>query len=183
MFGLTPTTTAVILTIVLVAVALAYLLFGWLRKRSWRVMLRGVGFALVPLGLLAMGLMTMIVNGIQAVVDWANATVMTYWIMIGLIVAGVGIVAYLIGSFVPQVTGDEASTRREAIKARKLAALQATSAAPKPATPAPAAKPAAPSAPAAAPASAKTPSPAPSAAATNPDDKEIDDILRSHGIN
>jgi len=184
MFGLSPTVTAIILTIVLVVVALAYMLFGWLRKRSWRVMLRGVGFVLIPLGLLSMGLMTMLVNGIQAIVDWANITVMSFLIMLGLIVAGIGLVAYLIGSFVPQVVGDEANKRREAIRARKLAALQsvnqapsAMSASPRGVAPAPVPGGAPAPVPAVAPASS------PAVAPLTDDDKEVDDILRRHGIN
>ena len=183
MFGLTPTLTAIIFTVILAVVALAYLLFGWLRKRSWRVMLRGIGFVLIPVGLLAMGLMTQIVNGLQAVVDWANATVMNGWIMLGLILGGIGLVAYLVGSFVPHVTGDEAASRRAAIKARRLASLQTQ---PQPTGPAPMTTP--PPSQSLVPATAsQTPSqtmkitPVAQPNMTD-DDKEVDDILRRHGI-
>ena len=176
MFGMTVHTTAIVLAIVLAVIGLAYLVFGWLRKRSGRVLLRGLGFMLMPIGLLVMGLMSHIVDGLNAVVNWANATYMDTWVLTGLILAGLGLVLYLIGSFVPPVTGDEASKRRAAIHDRKLAALQA-------------------SRPAAAPAQAKPPAgltppptPQPQAAvqadaAMADDDKEIDDILKRHGIN
>jgi len=177
MFGLSTTVSAVILTVVLALIALAYLLFGWLRKRSWRVMLRGIGFILIPLGLLSMGLMGKVVDGINAVDTWAKTTFMSTWIAIGLVVGCIGLVAYLVGSFVPHVTGDEAASRRQAIKERKLAALQAgTRMTPAPANPV--AKPSAP-------VIATTPSsPAPAAPSPAPliDEKELDDILRRNNI-
>jgi len=174
MFGYTTTTSAIVLTIVLVVVALVYLSFGWLRKRSWRVMLRGIGFILMPVGLLAMGLMAKFVSGVQSLVDWANTTVMNAWIMIGLVAIGVGLLTFLIGSFVPPVSAADAAERREAIKAKKLALLQVEAG--KPGAPAPApATPAAKPAPAASPASKSAPA--------SSDDKEVDDILKRHGIN
>jgi len=167
MFSLSVHTAAIILTIVLAVLGLAYLLLGWLRKRSGRVLLRGLGLILIPVGLLAMGLMDMVVNGINAVIAWANAHYMTTWIMAGLIVAGLGLVLFVIGSFIPHVTGDEANARRQAMRDRKLASLQSG-------TPAPA-KPAA--------TATASVSAAPSAATpATGDDPEIDDILKRHGI-
>lgn len=190
MFGFSVTITAVALTILLAAIGLAYLLFGWLRKRSWRVMLRGVGFISIPLGLLAMGLMHKIIDGINAIVNWANTTFMNAWIMTGLIVAGLGLAAYLVGSFVPAVSGDEAAARRKAINERRLAALRASAGAPA-TTPTAAPKPPQPtvteapsSTPAlAAPTHAEPAAPAPATADMSAEDKEVDEILRRHGIN
>jgi len=178
MFGMSVHTTAIILAIVLAVIGLAYLLFGWLRKRSWRVMLRGIGFVLMPLGLLVMGLMSKVVDGINAVIDWAKATYMTTAIMIGLIVAAIGFVAYLVGSFVPHVTGEEAAKRREEIHDRKLAALQSGRPATSPSDPA-SAKPSGPTPP---PSPAPATSPAVASDPITPDDKEIDDILKRHGL-
>jgi len=182
MFGLSVHTTAIILTIVLAVIALGYLLFGWLRKRSWRVMWRGAGFILIPIGLLIMGLMDKVVDGINAVVNWANATYMTTIVLTGLIVGGVGVVLYLVGSFVPHVSGEEATKRRTDIRERKLAALRAPGQA--------AGKPIAPAQPSSQTVKlpdGPTPPPSPKAAASSapatPDDKEIDDILKRHGIN
>jgi len=177
MFGLSTTTTAIILAAVLAVVALAYLLFGWLRKRSWRVMFRGIGIIVLLAGLLTIGILTKFV-GLEAFINWAKITVMTNWIMLGLIVIGVGLLIYVVGSFWPMVSGDEAASRREAMKARRLAALQSAPAAAAPAT-APAPRPAATGA--AAPAAAPAASPAQPPATA--DDKEIDEILKSHGIN
>lgn len=190
MFGLSVTVTAAILTSLLSAIGLAYLLFGWLRKRSWRVMFRGAGFVLIPLGLMSMGIMKMLVDGVNAVIDWAKVTVMNNWIMLGLIVGGIGLAAYLVGSFWPPIIGGEAESRRQAINDRKLAALQAG------ATPAGTPRPSAPignpptptPARTAAPASPAVPGPttavkpAPASTPMTPDDKEVDDILRRHGI-
>jgi len=183
MFGMTVHTTAIVLAIVLAVIALAYLLFGWLRKRSWRVMWRGAGFILMPVGLLIMGLMDKVVDGINAVVNWANATYMTTMVLVGLIVAGVGLVLYLVGSFVPHVSGEEAAKRRQEIRDRKLAALQSprqpatTSASEAPSSDSTKKLPGAPTPP------PPPPKPAAPSAPATPDDKEIDDILKRHGIN
>ncbi|MDR0435189.1 MAG: hypothetical protein LBH11_00190, partial [Propionibacteriaceae bacterium] len=40
------TITTIIATVVLSTIGLGYLLLGWTRKRSWRVLLRGAGFVL-----------------------------------------------------------------------------------------------------------------------------------------
>ena len=175
MFGLSTTTTAIIVTAVLAVVALVYLLFGWVRKHSWRVMFRGVGIIVLLAGMLTIGILTKFV-GIEAFINWTKTTVMNNWIMVGLIVFGVGLLIFVVGSFWPMVLGDEASTRREARKARRLAALQSAPASPKPAP--------APFQPAgAAPDPAATPAASPMLPPATADDKEIDDILKSHGIN
>jgi len=175
MFGMTVHTTAIVLALVLAVIGLVYLIFGWVRKRSGRVLLRGLGFMLMPIGLLVMGLMSHIVDGLNAVVDWAKATYMDAWVFTGLVLAGLGLVLYLIGSFVPPVTGDEAGKRRAAIRDRKLAALQSSRPASIPAQ--------------AKPSAGLTPPPSlqPQAAVQTDatvadDDKEIDDILNRHGI-
>jgi len=171
MFGLSTTTTAIIVTAVLAVVALVYLLFGWVRKRSWRVMFRGVGIIVLLAGLLTIGILTKFV-GIEAFINWTKTTVMNNWIMLGLIVFGIGLLIFVVGSFWPMVLGDEASSRREAMKARRLASLQSA-----PASPTPAPSPLQPTGVAPAPAASPVLPPA------TDDDKEIDDILKSHGIN
>jgi len=187
MFGMTVHVTAILLAVALAVIALAYLLFGWLRKRSWRVMLRGIGFVLMPVGLLVMGLMSQVVDGLRAVEQWAKATPMSTWIMIGLVGAGLGLVLYVIGSFVPPVSGQEGDARRKAIRDRKLAALQG----PRPAATPVGSSPAAASltspkstvpAQRIAPASQVKPTPPPVPNALSADDLEIDDILKRHGI-
>jgi len=186
MFGLSVHAAAIVLTVVLAVIGLAYLLFGWLRKRSWRVMWRGLGFILMPVGLLIMGLMDEVINGINAVINWANATYMTTPVFIGLIVAAVGLVLYLIGSFVPHVSGEEAAKRREEIRDRKLATLQGGR---QPDAAAASTSDTAPAKPSSGPTPPPSPKPAaivkPVVASTpdTPDDKEIDDILKRHGIN
>lgn len=185
MFGMTVHTTAIVLAIVLAAIGLIYLLLGWLRKRSGRVLMRGLGFVLMPIGLLVMGLMSHIVDGLNAVVDWAKATYMDAWVFAGLVLAGLGLVLYLVGSFVPHVTGDEAGKRRAAIRDRKLAALQASHPVqnPAPASPPAAVKPSAGPTPPPAPAPQPPSTVKPPSAPMTDDDKEIDDILKRHGIN
>ena len=170
MFGLTVPTTAIILAAALAVLGLAYLLLGWLRKRSWRVMLRGLGFVLMPLALLSMGLMDLLIDGINAIVNWALTTVRTGWITFGLVIGGIGLAAYLIGSFIPPVGGDEAARRRQEISHRRLEALKAGAAGYIPRGPSPEK-------------TAPLPQVAGGEAEMSAEDKEVDEILSRHGIN
>lgn len=86
-----PTVVAVV-TIVLIVLPLLWALSGWFSRRSSRAMLRGVGLALIPVGLVLTGLMRLLVRAIRLTVDWFAGTVMTTTIWIGIIVIAVGLV-------------------------------------------------------------------------------------------
>jgi len=169
---------ALIATAGLSLAGLVYLLIGWLRKRSGRVLVRGAGFVLVPIGLMVMGWMELGVQGVQSLIDWSNAHTMSVRIQIGLIVAAVGVVLYVIGSLMAPIVGEAAKQRRA-----ELAAKRAALNGPPPAKAAPA-KPAVQPAKAPAPAARPAPAPAtaPGAALDPATDDEIDEILRRHGI-
>jgi len=164
---------AFIATATLSALGLIYLMIGWARKRSGRVLLRGAGFVLVPIGLMVMGWMELGVDGVRYLIDWSNNHTMTLRIEAGLAVAGVGLVLYLIGSFMAPIIGDAARARRAEIVAKKAARqAPATSSVPK-------------SLPAAAPGAGAGTATAPAKAVATTDpagDDEIDAILRRHGI-
>jgi hypothetical protein len=98
---MTPTVFAVLATILISLVGIIYAVQGWLTKRSWRALLRGAGLVLVPVGLLASGLMKLAVNGVYSLVDWSGWDRMGFGLQIGLWLGGIGIVIYVIGSFLP----------------------------------------------------------------------------------
>jgi hypothetical protein len=157
-------------------IGLAYLLIGWLRKRSGRVLARGAGVILAAVGLMIMGWMELAVEGVRAVIAWANDTAMTTRIEIGLVVLGIGVIAFVVGSFMNPIIGDQAKQRRAALAEKRAAkaGLPPKKSAGQPgAAPSPAV--------AAKPSTAAT-APTPVPAADDATDEEIDAILRRHGI-
>jgi hypothetical protein len=127
-WGITATT--ITATAVLSTIGLCYLLIGWLRKHSWRVLLRGTGFVLLPIGLYFLGGMNAAYRGVNSLFTWANATYMGPKLLIALIISGVGLALYVVGSCWPPVIGDEAKARRAAIAERKAANKAELAAAP-----------------------------------------------------
>ena len=51
--GMSETTVVAVVTIVLVVLPLLWALSGWFSRRSSRAMLRGLGLALIPIGLVS----------------------------------------------------------------------------------------------------------------------------------
>ena len=188
MFGLSDFWTALIATAVLSLAGLAYLLIGWIRKRSGRVLVRGIGFILIPIGLMVMGWMELAVTGVKVLNDWALSHTMTLRIEIGLGILAAGLVCFLIGTFMAPIVGEAAKQRRAELKARREVANPAAPTTARPATvAAPATGAPLPATPvktgsAAAPSRTGAAAPSTSAAIDPATDDEIDAILRRHGI-
>ena len=115
-----PTVVAVV-TIVLIVLPLLWALSGWFSRRSSRAMLRVVGLALIPVGLVLTGLMRLLVRAIRLVVDWFAGTVMTTTIWIGIIVIAVGLVTWFVSGIMPPVDRETGRQRRQDHAARKQA--------------------------------------------------------------
>jgi len=165
-------TIAMIAAAVLVVIGVAYFLVGWMGKRSGRVLLRGLGFAVGVVGLMVIGWMELAVKGVEAVIDWARATPMTVRIEIGLVLLCLGVVAFVVGTFMHPILGEEAKRRHAELVDKRAAraglppktkAGTTPSSLPASSLPAGAPRPAAP-------------------AAGDAADDEIDAILRRHGI-
>jgi hypothetical protein len=183
------TVTTIIATVLLSTIGLGYLLLGWLRKRSWRVLLRGAGFVLMPIGFFLLGGMDAAYRGVNSLFTWANSTYLGAKLLIAIIVFGLGILLYVVGSCWPQVLGDEAKSRRATIAERRAAKKAGIASAPGGATGTGAGAPAAVPGPNGT--LALTPGttlPTPAGQPTSslePDsatEDEIDAILRRHGI-
>lgn len=96
-------------------------LSGWLSRRSSRALLRGLGLALIPTGLVLTGLMRLLVRAIHLVVDWFAGTVMTTTIWIGVIVIAIGLVTWFVAGFMSPVDRETGRQRRQGHAARKQA--------------------------------------------------------------
>lgn len=153
---------SLLLTIGLTIVILAIAAGVTARSRRARPAVMGLGWALLPVGLYLTGLTQVIVDGIRAFIDWLMGTpwtVMTSW-GLGLFLGGVLLI--VIAAFLPK-------TRKPAApSAPQQPAAQGTR--PQVASPAPTSKPAAQ---ASKPAAQK---------GVDPEDAEIEALLRKRGI-
>lgn len=83
-------TWSIIVTVICCLLAIGITIVGWQRGAGARHLLRGLGWFLLPLGLLFAGVMALIVKGTQYTYDWLMTTYLdlTHQIGLGLVVAG-----------------------------------------------------------------------------------------------
>ena len=170
------TSIVILVTIITTVLPVLWAVFGWLARRSWRPVLRGLGLALVPIGLLVTGLMRLLVRALTLVVNWFAHTQMTTTIWTGVIVAAIGLLTWIGAGFMTPLTREEARQRRAEHRERRAAGA--------------AGKPTAPTSRASQVPQAgadKTRRTAPSPAASrgsgmSPEDEELEKILKDRGI-
>ena len=164
----------ILVTIITTVLPVLWAVFGWLARRSWRPVLRGLGLALVPIGLLVTGLMRLLVRALTLVVSWFAHTQMTTTIWTGVIVAAIGLLTWIGAGFMTPLTREEARQRRAEHRERRAAGA--------------AGKPAAPTSRASRTSQARTdkaPRTAPTASrrsGMSPEDEELEKILKDRGI-
>lgn len=168
------TSIVILVTIITTVLPVLWAVFGWLARRSWRPVLRGLGLALVPIGLLVTGLMRLLVRALTLVVSWFAHTQMTTTIWTGVIVAAIGLLTWIGAGFMTPLTREEARQRRAEHRERRAAGA--------------AGKPAAPTSQASQASQARTdkaPRTAPTASrrsGMSPEDEELEKILKDRGI-
>lgn len=168
------TSIVILVTIITTVLPALWAVFGWLARRSWRPVLRGLGLALVPIGLLVTGLMRLLVRALTLVVSWFAHTQMTTTIWTGVIVAAIGLLTWIGAGFMTPLTREEARQRRAEHRKRRAAGA--------------AGKPAAPTSRASRTSQARTdkaPRTAPTASrrsGMSPEDEELEKILKDRGI-
>ena len=168
------TSIVILVTIITTVLPVLWAVFGWLARRSWRPVLRGLGLALVPIGLLVTGLMRLLVRALTLVVNWFAHTQMTTTIWTGVIVAAIGLLTWIGAGFMTPLTREEARQRRAEHRERRAAGA--------------AGKPTAPTSRASRTSQARTdkaPRTAPTASrrsGMSPEDEELEKILKDRGI-
>ena len=168
------TSIVILVTIITTVLPVLWAIFGWLARRSWRPVLRGLGLALVPIGLLVTGLMRLLVRALALVVNWFAHTQMTTTIWTGVIVAAIGLLTWIGAGFMTPLTREEARQRRAEHRERRAAGA--------------AGKPTAPTSRASRTSQARTdkaPRTAPTASrrsGMSPEDEELEKILKDRGI-
>lgn len=93
------TTAAIVATIVISLLCVAGAVVAWTTRRSPRGVVRGVGLALVPVGLLLLGWMDLLVNGFFSLVDWVQRTAWVQTMTTGAVIAGIGALLVIGSSF------------------------------------------------------------------------------------
>ncbi len=154
----------VTIAVMTVIVAVTAGLFA--RSRSIRLLVAGVGLALLPLALYLTGLLTLTVNGIASLIAWARRTGWTDSMSWGAGLGALGVVMLLASGFLPK--GDKAPKAPKAKpvgsgKKDVLGTGQRLAAPPTPAKPA-------------------SPKAAPAASKASEFD-EIEELLKKRGIN
>ena len=124
------TSIVILVTIITTVLPVLWAIFGWLARRSWRPVLRGLGLALVPIGLLVTGLMRLLVRALTLVVSWFAHTQMTTTIWTGVIVAAIGLLTWIGAGFMTPLTREEARQRRAEHRERRAAGAAGKPAAP-----------------------------------------------------
>lgn len=126
--------------------------------------MRGIGAALVPVGLWLVGLTRLITIWLEQAFDWVRATRMTTTSWIGVVVAAAGVVAWLAAGYLDPVTRKQAKAWREGRKqAPSSSATPSVAARTQPRT--------------------KTPSSAkPDKAGFTDEDRELMNLLKDRGI-
>ena len=124
------TSIVILVTIITTVLPALWAVFGWLTRRSWRPVLRGLGLALVPIGLLITGLMRLLVRALSLVVSWFAHTQMTTTIWTGVIVAAIGLLVWIGAGFMTPLTREEARQRRAEHRERRAAGAAGKPAAP-----------------------------------------------------
>ena len=163
-----------IVTLALAIIILAVTAGLTARHRSIRALVMGLGLASIPVGLWLTGVTDLTVNGIRSLIDWFQRTPFTTVTTWGLALAVGGIVLLVIGSFLPNGKGPAVEQRTPNEVAPKGRAAKA-----QPSIPAGKAQP---STPTAAPGSAPQAARPAAQKGLDPEDAEIEAMLRKRGI-
>ena len=83
------------------------------RSRSMRVLLHGIGLALIIVALWIVGFLDLVLAWLRATVDWVRTTPLDRTRTIGALVGALGALLVIIGSAISPVSRAEARQRRE----------------------------------------------------------------------
>ena len=93
--------TSLFVTIAVMTVIVAITAGLFARGRSPRALLAGLGFALLPLGLLLTGMSDLLVSGIESLIAWVDRTGWTNTMSWGAGIGGLGILLLVVARFLP----------------------------------------------------------------------------------
>lgn len=154
------------LAIVIVAIAAGLMA----RHRSVRALVMGIGLGAIPVGLYLTGMTDLTINGIRSLIDWFQRTPFTSFVAWGIGLSIGGLVLFIIGTFLPKGAKPAVAPAPEQKPVAGKAPAQPSIATGKPAPASPAA--------AAPPAKGGKPQ----QKGLDPEDAEIEALLKKRGI-
>lgn len=158
-------------TIICCLLVLLWTFLRWSMGQGARVLLRGIGAILVLVGLHLAGIMQLAGHGVRSLVEWfQRSTPLGTSSLVGLGIAGTGLLFWLVGTLMSLRDRDQARTARQARKGVQPAGVGAKGAG---ATADPVAQPAA---------VRPAPRTGQPVQQTSDEDAEIEAILKSRGI-
>ncbi|MCC2593205.1 hypothetical protein LKO27_07260 [Tessaracoccus sp. OS52] len=163
---------ALFITICLMTVIAAITAGLFARHRNPKSLVAGIGLVLIPLGLYLTGLMRLIYNGVLSIIDWAQRTVWDDTMSWGAGLLGAGVVLLVIAGFIksrprPRQAQTATPSAEPKVTGRPAQQQAVTTGKPQPAASATAAKPTAKGG---------------KDSALDPEDAEIEALLRKRGI-
>ena len=93
--------TSLFVTIAVMTVIVAITAGLFAHGRSPRTLLAGIGFALLPLGLLLTGMSDLLVSGVESLIAWVDRTGWTNTMSWGAGIGGLGILLIAVARFLP----------------------------------------------------------------------------------
>ena len=108
--------TSLFVTIAIMTVIVAITAGLFARGRNTRTLVAGIGFALLPLGLLLTGMSDLLVSGIESLISWVNRTGWTNTMSWGAGLGGLGILLIVVARFLPEPKpgqGQDAAPREQ----------------------------------------------------------------------
>ncbi|RLP06491.1 hypothetical protein [Propionibacterium australiense] len=120
-------TLALVVTAALVALGLLYAVLGWRRRRSARALLHGIAFSVFFVGAWLTDVMVLLADAARGLVSWAREQSLDTRMWAGIICAGLGLLLYVIASFMDGVSRAEGKQRREAAMQKRLGVSGASS--------------------------------------------------------
>lgn len=121
-------TLALVVSAALVVLGLLYAVLGWRSRRSGRALLRGVAVSVFFVGAWLTGVMELLADAARGLVDWARGQDLDTMMWAGIICAGLGVLLYVIASFMSGVSRAEGKRRREAAMQKRLGVTTGASA-------------------------------------------------------
>lgn len=113
-------TLALVVSAALAVLGLLYAFVGWRSRRSARALLRGIAVTVFFVGAWLTGAMALLADAARGFADWVHGQSLNTTMWAGIACAGLGVLLYVIASFMAGVGRAEGRRRREAAMQKRL---------------------------------------------------------------
>lgn len=124
-FHMSDPVVVVLISVAGALLAALYAVMMWNSRQSARYLVRAAGIILIIAGALATGVTSLLVDGVQALVDWVSEKPLDTLTWAGIAMAGAGVITTVVAGYVKAPTRAEAKQLRAERTAREQAAAKA----------------------------------------------------------